>query len=1219
MHSGSLVPLVRIVNSKGDFIDWNDNGGALLSIPLPADDEYTIVAARRNLENGTSSGSYTLYLNLEQAGQRPTLTPTYTFTPTLSPTPIPTLTVTPSPTTVRALFYDKSAAGFLPTVETVDQWTFTAAANDVVTIQTESLVAADRRFNLVLKGAGLPPDGEASPQGNLSGVPLPAAGSYTVFVSGQTGQYRIIVSRASSGAATAAPDGFIRYGETPLKGAINDNTPQVIRTFYGHAGDIVTLEMARTSGNLDPTLELFAPNGNLLVKVDDAGASYNAAIRDYRLSAEGLYRVRLSRYTGRVSGGGFQFALSVAPLVVPPIGVYPTPAFVRSGNLINYGDTINGRLEAFQSQSYSFIGRVGDTVKIFAQRKSGDLEPTLQLVDNTTGQILEASSPDGRNNENESISEPLPRFGKYTLTIGARTYRRNSGDFRLDISLSTPYPKLTFDREATGTIDSATPLRVYQFDGIAGQVVALTVRRDLGSTLASNLALLAPNGHLITFAASSESNPIAAIEQARLLESGIYTVLVLRPGAAGGESAGRFKLLLKLLPETTPITWKPPVNGTYSGGVLGEFAAQQANRWQFDGQIGDVVQIRIDRIFGEGAQAVGELLDPEGNVVRSLGAAGAQGIFQLAKTGTYTISVNGANSQYALWWKFLYNQPPIPDVLAYNDKEFSSRLTARTTATLRVAGKTGDQVSLLIYWNPGIDRAISLTWRAPDGTTTNIPLVEPALTSARLNVRLTATGTYQIIINNQSPTDIVYRVNVQATVPAPTATPPTISLSSGQTVTGNLTAQGVQVYRFLARANQTAYLALEMQSGASPQVQIQRPNGELVPGTTTATDGYSTLQVPLPDSGLYAVNIISRDGSSAGAFRFTFALIDARTIPTPTIEATIAPVTNPIALNANTPVMGTLNTAGEAVYSFAGAAGQTALISVYLPSPYPMQPAGATPALGPTPPPTLVPPFYVTLTVYAPDGSFVAESASGSASDRTRPLLQVPLRADGQYTISVRGRGANGAGGTFFLTVIGIAPNATPTISPPNFLPFEDVQRATMRANERVEWRFQPKGATTLFVLRPRPNSPLRARVDVYTREGLLEATGTAEAPGDEVRIPVLKLSSTQDYRVVVTALDDTSGEYAIYAAGSLNGIVVFGTKNLSINALSGPDGRQYALQTRLFGNFYEAIGRSADAQWLMVRNPEKSQRIQYIWVRVQDVAIIYGSVNGLPVEQAVR
>lgn len=1218
--SGSLMPLVRILDSKGAFIDWNDNGGVLLSVPLPRDDEYTIVAARRNLENGDSSGSYVLNVQLLQAGERPTLTPTFTYTPSAVPTAIPTLTVTPSATPVRTLFYGAPAAGYLPKLEAVDQWVFEGAANDTVTIQAESLISKDRRFSLILKGPGLPAEGETAPQGILSGVALPSSGTFTVLVSAQTGQYKITVTRSESGASTPLPDGFIRYNEAPIRGALNDNTPQVFKTFYGHAGDVITISLSRTTDNLDPTLELFAPDGQSLITADDGGGGYNALIKDYHLPADGVYRVKLGRYTGRVSGGSYQFSLSLAPLSIPAIGVYPIPAFARSGRLINYGDTINSHLDASQTQSYSFMGRVGDTVKIFVQRKSGDLEPTLQLVDNTTGQVLEASSPDGRNNDSESISEPLPHFGKYTLTVGTRTYRRNGGDFRLDLNLTTPYTKIVFDKEVIGTIDNQTPLRVYQFDAITGQIVSLSVRADAGSSLESNLGLLAPGGSLITFAASNDSNNhVSGVEALQLLESGTYTVLVMRPGAQGGDSAGRFKLLFKLLSDTTPLTWKPPAKGTYGSGVLGEFAAQESHRWQFDAQIGDVVQIRLERIFGEGAQAIGELLDPEGQPVKSMTAAGAQGVYQLNKTGTYTVSVNGANSQYSLYWKFLYSQPPIPDFLVYNDKEFSSRLSGKAATTLQIAGKTGDQVSLLIYWNPGVDRAISVTWKAPDGTITNIPLVEPALTSAKFNARLTASGTYQIMIANQSPTDITYHISAQATVPAPTATPPTISLTSGQIVTGNLTPQGVQVYRFLARANQSAYIALEMTTGVSPQVQVQRPNGEMLPSTNTVSDGYNTLQVPLPEDGQYSVSIVSQGSDSSGPFRFSFALINSRALPTPTIEATLSARNSPLELTANVPVQGSLNTAGEALYSFAGKPGQTALISLYLPALLALPPVGATPALGPTPSPTLVPPFYMTITVYSPNGSFVAEAASGGGSDRTAPLLQIPLDAEGQYIVSVRGRGVTNASRKFYLTVIRVAPDATPTISPLNFLPFEDVQKATVRPNESVEWRFQPKGRTTLFVVRPRPGSQLRAQIDIYTREGLLEATASAEKSGDEIRLPIPKLSSTQDYRIVIRSLDQTSGEYTLYAAGSLNGIVVFGTKNLRINALAGPDAKQFGVQTYLYGNYYEAFGRSADAQWLMVRNPEKTQRVQYIWVRVQDIAILYGSVNGLPVEQAVK
>jgi hypothetical protein len=268
------------------------------------------------------------------------------------------------------------------------------------------------------------------------------------------------------------------------------------------------------------------------------------------------------------------------------------------------------------------------------------------------------------------------------------------------------------------------------------------------------------------------------------------------------------------------------------------------------------------------------------------------------------------------------------------------------------------------------------------------------------------------------------------------------------------------------------------------------------------------------------------------------------------------------------------------------------------------------PLSGSTPTPYV--PVFATLTLYGPTFNFIGEAATSSDNNRSQPALRVQLPQDGQYTIAVRGRG-RARFGDFQLTVIGIPPDATPTPAPSNFLPFEEAQKARLDSggSGSVTWRFAPRGGSALFVMRPDPDSTLRAALDIYTAEGFLEATATAVKPGDELRIPLAKLSSDQEYHVIVRALDGTSGAYTLYASGSLYGLVVFNATRVAAYVRNGPSARATYF-TRLFGLNFEAFARTADRQWLRVRDIDTKR---FGWVSLDEISVTYGDVGKLPVE----
>src|SRR5690606_14912713 len=95
-----------------------------------------------------------------------------------------------------------------------------------------------------------------------------------------SGTYRLLAVREEAPVVDAP---VLVIGDTQL-GRI---TPQAPVSFYflrAQRGDVLDLTMRRTSGNLDPHLDLVTPEGHILAQNDDDPASpgtLDAAIRDF--------------------------------------------------------------------------------------------------------------------------------------------------------------------------------------------------------------------------------------------------------------------------------------------------------------------------------------------------------------------------------------------------------------------------------------------------------------------------------------------------------------------------------------------------------------------------------------------------------------------------------------------------------------------------------------------------------------------------------------------------------------------------------------------------------------------------------------------------------------------------------------------------------------------------------------------------------------------------
>ena len=97
-----------------------------------------------------------------------------------------------------------------------------------------------------------------------------------------------------------------------LSGSINPANDRDHYFFNGVAGQRLNIHMSRTSGNVDPYLELFDPNGNRVALNNNGGSGVNALISGYTLQQTGRYLI-LARGADTATG---PYTLGVEPALL---------------------------------------------------------------------------------------------------------------------------------------------------------------------------------------------------------------------------------------------------------------------------------------------------------------------------------------------------------------------------------------------------------------------------------------------------------------------------------------------------------------------------------------------------------------------------------------------------------------------------------------------------------------------------------------------------------------------------------------------------------------------------------------------------------------------------------------------------------------------------------------------------------------------------------------
>lgn len=394
-------------------------------------------------------------------------------------------------------------------------------------------------------------------------------------------------------AATALPVFPIQPGSS-VEGNISDSSPAVRYSIDARAGDVLTLRMDATSGNLDPFLTLFGPDEELIDQDDDSGDGRNAAITT-TLPRPGRYIIEASRYgqgSAATSTGTFRLTVEIAGLgqtdPADPLATIPNFGLTPAPGIVAYRVPTAAALDDLVPERYfAFGGERGDLVRVIMATTSGDLSPEVEILNRS---LLSITSSAAQSRPTEAIAyATLPETGWYLIRS---TRSSGAGNFDLYVDRLLAGQELTIGEAVTGEFTAGAPVVSYVFNARAGDLIAANLfATDSASSVTPEIRLLDLNLQTLAQGAGSR---FATLRRA-IPRSGTY---ILQAINTNPQATGAFNLRLTGVPVDVS---KLPVsaigyNQQATGRIDDETPVQY---YRFAGKAGERVTIEMNAVSGD--------------------------------------------------------------------------------------------------------------------------------------------------------------------------------------------------------------------------------------------------------------------------------------------------------------------------------------------------------------------------------------------------------------------------------------------------------------------------------------------------------------------------------------------------------------------------------------------------------------------------------------------
>ncbi len=318
----------------------------------------------------------------------PTATPSATHTPTATDTPTLTATsdTTQPPLTTVSVFTNSTAflqpqlqpfvaldtpvTGEINDGSPVVVYPFRAMAgvpyNISVTSVDENFALDTLLLILTTKGQELARNDDRTFEvrdSQVRGFIPPEDGDYLLVVTRyygrlgfSTGTFELVVEEGDENDSFGEFSLPLRYGST-VEGTIDDSDSEVVYSFRGAAGDVISVNLRAISGNLDTVVSMTDNLGTTLITNDDGERNTtNSAFNEYVLLADGYYTLIATRYQSNdtdLTSGDYELTLTLDAAA----GSYPRDAYAIDALL----DTQNSRTLRADARFYTSY-QAGDVI-----------------------------------------------------------------------------------------------------------------------------------------------------------------------------------------------------------------------------------------------------------------------------------------------------------------------------------------------------------------------------------------------------------------------------------------------------------------------------------------------------------------------------------------------------------------------------------------------------------------------------------------------------------------------------------------------------------------------------------------------------------------------------------------------------------------------------------------------------------------------------------------
>jgi hypothetical protein len=388
-----------------------------------------------------------------------------------------------------------------------------------------------------------------------------------------------------SGAAKAAPIQqsdpiLLVYGQT-VDAQITSQSPSVFYAFDAQSGEVVTITMVVTSGDLDPFLVLNNAERLPLATDDNSGGGLNARLT-FVIPQPGRYIIQATNAGGELAEAASGFSLNLTAAVdgesidTPQVQPTPTESLVVTEEApavtlpsvqgdgtrlvkLESGATIRDTLsQQVALRFYWFEGDADDQITVEPEQLA-DFQPLKVLYD-------AAFAEQTRADPGVSLTATLPADGIYFLAVALPDAQNAGGGYGFTFNAGgmpaeeeANFIEISYGQSQQGSLDSTIPAVTYRFRGAAGDQVTITMTRA-GGDLNSYLYLLDSSRQLLYEDNDSGGSNGDARLVFTLPGDGEYLIVATRLGQTQGTTSGSY--LLELLSDSPVPTAAPEVIAT---------------------------------------------------------------------------------------------------------------------------------------------------------------------------------------------------------------------------------------------------------------------------------------------------------------------------------------------------------------------------------------------------------------------------------------------------------------------------------------------------------------------------------------------------------------------------------------------------------------------------------------------------------------------------------